>query len=68
MPELLAIRRSFPVKVRFFALFSLGIFLVVITVIGFPLNYDRGTELNPVLRIVFSDIFSAVSRLVNITQ
>jgi hypothetical protein len=42
MPALLEIRRSFPAKLRLFTLFSLGIFLVVITVIRLPLNFDHG--------------------------
>lgn len=42
MPALFEIRRSFPAKLRLFSLFSLGIFLVVITVIRLPLNLNHG--------------------------
>ncbi|KAE9366783.1 hypothetical protein N431DRAFT_495177 [Stipitochalara longipes BDJ] len=42
MPALFEIRRSFPAKLRLFGLFSIGIFLVVITVIRLPLNFDHG--------------------------
>jgi hypothetical protein len=42
-PALFEIRRSFSAKLRLFSLFSLGIFLVIITVIRLPLNFNHGT-------------------------
>jgi hypothetical protein len=42
MPALFEIRRSFPAKLRLFSLFSVGLFLVAITIIRLPLNFNHG--------------------------
>jgi hypothetical protein len=43
MPTLLSIQRSLPARLRLASLFSLGLFLVAVTVIRLPLNFANGS-------------------------